>query len=179
MQTRTSLFGLSAAAAILGLSTLVACSGSAPSGGIDEAQIVGDGGKKTETSSGAGTGGSSGTTPAPKTDAGTTPTGGGGACSDKASGDACLQCCAKDKEPEAFQSWLIKWSTCQCFAPGVCAEQCAASFCIGVQPAPNDACSKCLDQDTKCITQTDTACKGDDCEPFSKCMADSKCYDKK
>jgi hypothetical protein len=96
-------------------------------------------------------------------------------CGGQATATACFQCC-ETNNPGTVQRWNNYFGQCACENPGVCAAQCANSFCGVAAPAPGSACDVCLSNATTCVQQADQRCLGDAlCAPLVQCDRAAQC----
>jgi hypothetical protein len=134
----------------------------------------------SESSSGAGASSSGGATSSGGTSSGGSSSGatpaGGGECASSADIDACYDCCITPHEA-GYDVADQAFGDCACASPGVCAAQCATSYCAGQEPTA--ACEACLDAATQCDQAADTACAGNaDCQAITTCIQSSACDSK-
>jgi hypothetical protein len=113
--------------------------------------------------------------PNPASDAGTTTN----ACATSATKATCYQCC-ETANPTALPFLDNEWGKCVCEVPGVCANACANSYCVGGAVAPGSNCDACLSaNDQACGAQADNKCAADaTCKKLFQCDSDSKCTTK-
>jgi hypothetical protein len=129
----------------------------------------------SESSGGDGTTSSGGASSSGGTSSGGAPAG-GGECASSADIDACYDCCITPHEA-GYDVADQAFGDCACEAPGVCASQCATSYCAGQEPTA--ACEACLDAATQCDQAADTACAGSaDCQAITACIQSSACDSK-
>ncbi len=88
-------------------------------------------------------------------------------CSSETSFDACYDCCVTD--PTAMDAGEIVFQQCAC-APSACRTQCLSTYCSN--QAPSAQCEQCLQNQSACQQQADTACAAD-----TKCNAAMTCLD--
>lgn len=94
----------------------------------------------------------------------TTPT---NTCSSETTFDACYDCCVTD--PTAMDAGDVVFRQCAC-AANTCRSQCQSNFCSN--QAPTAACEQCLQNQSACQQQAETACDAD-----AKCKAATTCLD--
>lgn len=145
----------------------------ASSGSTVPKKTTSTGGSTSNTGSTGSTGNTGGTptpTPTPTADAGVTPVG-TGQCASSADFDTCLDCCDPQNALEVDNA---AFGQCVCQSPGVCAAQCATSFCAGLDPTA--ACEQCLDAATQCDQTADAACNANaGCAAALACVTSSGC----
>jgi len=112
-------------------------------------------------------------TPAPATDAGTTPPA-TGVCASNATKTSCFRCC-EDQNPQGIKFLTQAFDDCACgTGAGNCAAECAGSFCAGAPPSAT--CEQCLNVANTCQVQADTACEQNTvCAAMFACDQSSQC----
>lgn len=105
-----------------------------------------------------------------------TPAPGTGQCAASAGAEQCFQCCDA-AFPGGLDVDAQAYGQCVCEAPGVCAQQCATSYCAGQQPTA--ACEQCLNAATQCEQAAETACNANaNCKGAFTCIESSGCEQK-
>lgn len=109
-------------------------------------------------------------TPTPSTDtpdSGTPGTPTPAMCSSQTTFDACYDCCVPDATTMSAGEAVFQQCAC---APSACRTQCLSTYCSN--QAPSAQCEQCLQNQSACQQQADTACAAD-----SKCNAAMTCLD--